>query len=48
MLGSVGVPPEGTEIKIVQADSRVEVPVGQVGVLVSDVYPVFGMNVFLY
>ena len=35
VLGSVGVPPEGTEIKIVHFDSRIEVPEGQVGVLVS-------------
>lgn len=38
VLGSVGVPPEGTEIKIVHFDSRIEVPEGQVGVLVSKLW----------
>ena len=34
VLGSVGVPPEGTEIKIVDPDTREEVPMGQGGILV--------------
>jgi long-subunit acyl-CoA synthetase (AMP-forming) len=34
VLGSVGVPPEGTEIKIVDPATREEVPVGQGGILV--------------
>ena len=34
VLGSVGVPPEGTEIKIVDPDTREEVPTGQGGILV--------------
>lgn len=37
VLGSVGVPPIGTQVKIVDPDTRSEMPIGQGGLLVSGV-----------